>query len=161
MQRRSYVTILPEPPSHSRLLRRLSALRDRITRRQQLRPAPREHFTPRLYTLHIIRRRQTLIRLEIFIETEQIAAIIGGIRNGDEAVHGRGAVRTDDEVELRGADGWRGGGRGRVAVVAERGDGAEVAEPDHHFVGLRAGAGGADEGVVGDVGADGAAGVAG
>ena len=62
---------------------------------------------------------------------------------------------------MGGADGGGGGRGGRVAVVAEGGDGAEVAEPDHDFVCLGPGAGGADEGVVGDVGADRGAGVAG
>lgn len=133
LYRCSYVTV---PPFHSRLRCRLSALRDRISCRQQLCPAPRKHLAPCLYTLHIIRRRQTFIGLEVFVEVEQIAAVTRGIRNGDEAVYGRSSVRTDDEVELGGPDCWRGGRGGRVAVVAEWGDRAEVTEPDHDFVGL-------------------------
>ena len=153
---------MTSPPTYSHIFNaRLSSLRDRIPRRQQLRPTTRKHLATSLYTLHIIRRRQPFIRLEVFIEIEQIAAVTRCVGNGNETIHGRGTVRADDEVEFGGAN-CRRSGRGRwVAVVAERGDGTEVAEPDHDLVGLRTRAGGADEGVVGDVGADGGAGVAG
>ena len=113
-----------------------------------------------MYTLHIISRGQILVRLKVFVEVEKVAAVVGRVCNSDEAVYRRGSVRADDEVELSVTDGRRCGRGGRVAVVTEGGDAAEVAEPDHDFVGLGTGAGGTDEGVVGDVGADSGAGIA-
>lgn len=65
-----------------------------------------------------------------------------------------------DEIEGGAADGGCGDGGGRVAVVAEGTDATVDAEPDHDFVGLSAGGTGAEEGVVGDVGAEGGPGVA-
>ena len=77
-----------------------------------------------------------------------------------KAVDSSGAIRTDDEIKNGVADFGRGGGSGRVAIVAEGTDAAVDAEPDHYFVGLSGGAGCTDEGVVGDVCSEGRAGVA-
>ena len=67
---------------------------------------------------------------------------------------------ADDQVERRAVDGRRRARRGRVAVVREGRGAAVVAEPDHDLVGLGARGRGAEEGVVGDVGDEGGAGVA-
>ena len=139
---------------HSCLRCHRSSLRYCISCRQQLRPAAREHLRPCLYALHIIGRGQLLVRLKVFVEVEKVAAVVGRICNRDEAVYRRGSVCADDEVELGVSYCWGGGRSGRIAVVAKGGDAPKIAEPDHDFVGLCTGAGGTDEGVVGDVGAD-------
>lgn len=140
---------------------RHSRLANGIAIRLQLRVTARQNLRPRLDSLHVIRRRQALVRLEVMVEIEYVSAVVGGLADGDEAVDGGGAYRADDEVELRRTDVRGCGGGGRVTVIAERVDlAAQVGEPDHYFVVFMAGAAGADEGVIGDVGTDAVASVA-
>ena len=130
-------------------------------RRRQLRPTPRKHLRSRLNALQIQSRTQLIVRLEILVKRQQISRERRrGLALRYKGVHDGVAVVPDDEVEGRAVDGWSGGGSRRVAVVGERRGAAVVAEPDHDFVGLRAGGGGAEEGVVGDVGDEGGADVA-
>ena len=65
-----------------------------------------------------------------------------------------------DEIEGCTADGGGCDWGGWIAIIAQGAYAAEDAEPDHDFVSLAAGGAGAEEGVVGDVGAEGGAGVA-
>lgn len=141
---------MPPPPAFPKTLSvhsrhgdsALSTLRDGIGIRRQLGIGSREDLGPGLDHLHVVPRRQTLVRAEPFVEVEQVAAVGGGVWLGDKGVCGQtGWVRADYELETHPADGRVCGRGGGVPAVAERVDvGAEVAEPDQDFVARARGA---------------------
>lgn len=147
---------------HSSLRRSFSRLGERKAVGRKRRIAPREHLRPRIHTQHVLVGRKPLVVHQVFVKVVDVAAEVGvTVTGSDEAVHRRISLRADDEVELRAADVGRRGRGGRVAVVAEGVDVvAEQAGPDHDLVCWGATAGGADEGVIGDVAAEAVAGVA-
>ena len=63
-----------------------------IPRRSKFRAAPRKNLRSRLDTLDILRRRQLIIRDQVFIEVQQIAVEICGAALGHKAVDNDGAV---------------------------------------------------------------------
>ena len=147
---------------HSFLRRRFSRLGERKAIGRKRRVAPREHLRSCIHTQYILVRRKPLVVHEVLVKGVDIAAEVGVTMTGsDKAVNLCVSLRADDKVELRAVDVRRCGWGGRVAVIAEGVDiVAEQAGPDHDLVCCGTIAGGAKEGIIGDVAAEAVAGVA-
>lgn len=111
--------------------------------------------------MYIIRPRYVAIRVKVVVEVHQIATVARIVVSGEKTVDGGTVSRANDEVVLGAPDCGSGRRAGRITAIAEGVDQiAKKAEPDHDLVVLGAVAGGAGEGVVDDVGAEGIAAVA-